>query len=462
MKELKILIIDDEAVILKELRNFLELVGFTVYEADSPSKAFASLETTPIDVVLLDVRLPEMSGLQVLEQIKVIRPDLEVLMMSGHGDMDTVTQALRGGAFDFFRKPLDGSQITAAIERTKKYLKLKNDLERVKRRYAPFSEEMEKKVGNIIGDSPEIRRVIELTLKAAKATDTSVLIEGESGTGKELIARVIHFASPRAEGPFQPVNCSAIPENLVESEFFGHRKGAFTGAVEDRMGTFEAAHRGTLFLDEVGDLPLPAQAKLLRVLETRLVRRLGTTRDIPVDVRVVCATHRNLKKMIPEGTFREDLFYRLSTFSLAMPPLRERKKDIAALLSHYAELFAKRLGQQGPAIDPRVAASLENYAFPGNIRELKNMVERAVILADGSPLLPEHFSHPAAAPQTIAELEPEADITLDLATREKKDILKALQANQFNRTKTAHILGISIYTLIRRMKKYKIQPGQET
>ncbi|MBN8218651.1 MAG: sigma-54-dependent Fis family transcriptional regulator [Spirochaetes bacterium] len=458
MKNLQVLIVDDEPLIVKELGNYLKLCGFDVHEAPAPSEAFAVLERVAIDLVLLDVRLPEMDGIEVLRRVKERSPGLEVLMMSGHGDMEIVTQALRGGAFDFFRKPLNGDEILAAIERTRRFVALKEELRAVKERYAPLSEEVEKKVGHIIGAGAKIRAVIDLTLKAARAPDTSVLIQGESGTGKELIARVIHFASPRASGPFYTVNCSALPEHLVESEFFGHRKGSFTGAVEDRAGSFENASGGTLFLDEVGDLALAAQSKLLRALETRLVRRIGASRDTAVDVRVVCATHRDLGAMVKSGAFREDLYYRLATFQVVVPPLRERREDLAALIGHYAGLFSEKMGRPGVVVDPSVVASLASYPFPGNIRELKNLVERAVILSEGGPLLPEHFGHPLAVPADDGELASLIEGPSKLADQERQAIIEALRAHDFNRTKASQALGITIYTLIRRMKKHGITP----
>jgi DNA-binding NtrC family response regulator len=456
LKTLRVLLVDDEPLIVKELGNYLRLCGFAVHEAPAPSAAFEILDREPVDIALLDVRLPEMDGLEVLRRLKERDPGIEVLMMSGHGDMDIVTQALRGGAFDFFRKPLNGDEILAAIERTKRFVELKAELKSVKDRYAPLSEEVEKKVGHIIGSGAAIRAAVDLTLKAARAPDTSVLIQGESGTGKELIARVIHFASARASAPFFTVNCSAIPENLVESEFFGHRKGAFTGAVEDRAGSFEHASGGTLFLDEVGDLALGAQSKLLRVLETRVVRRLGANRDVPVDVRVVCATHRDLPGMVKSGAFREDLYYRLATFQVTVPPLRERREDLGALIEHYAAVFLEKMGRPKAGVDASVAASLSSYPFPGNIRELRNMVERAVILSEGGPLLPEHFGHPPAVPADDLEIGGVDEPQTKLADQERSAIVESLRANGWSRTKASQALGITIYTLIRRMKKYGI------
>jgi DNA-binding NtrC family response regulator len=457
MNGLKVLILDDEAVIRLELGDFLRESGFQVLEAAAPSEAWKILSETAVDVVLLDVKLPEMDGIEVLRRLKAEQPELEVIMMTGHGDMETVVSALRLGASDFFKKPIAGPEVLAAIERTRRYLLLQKQVRTLEANFASLSGEVVKQVGEIVGTSAAMRKVVDLALRAAKSPDTAVIIGGESGTGKELLARVIHFASVRGDRPFLAVNCAAIPETLVESEFFGHKKGAYTGAHEDASGYFENASGGTLFLDEIGDLSLSAQSKLLRVLETRSVRRIGGNRDLPVDLRIVCATHRKILQRVKDGQFREDLYYRLSTLELQVPPLRERIEDLPALLAHYVGVFASRMGRPAPAIDGGVAGSLANYPFPGNVRELKNMVERAVILCEGDRLLPEHFSHPPAAPVAGEELAHEAESSEGLAAQEKRALAEALRACDYNKTQAAKRLGITIFSLLRRMKKHGIE-----
>ncbi|MBN8216903.1 MAG: sigma-54-dependent Fis family transcriptional regulator [Spirochaetes bacterium] len=457
MNPFRVLIIDDEDVIRRELGEFLADAGFEILEAATPSRAFSVLDAQKVDVAILDVRLPEMDGIEVLRRLKSESPELEVIMMTGHGDMETVVAALRLGASDFFKKPIEGPEVLAAIERTKRFLLLQGQVRTLEANYAGLSGEVVKQVGEIVGASAAMRRVVDLALRAAKSPDTGVIITGESGTGKELLARVLHFASTRGDRPFLAVNCAAIPETLVESEFFGHKKGAFTGAHEDAAGYFENAQGGTLFLDEIGDLSLPAQSKLLRVLETRVVRRIGGSRDLPVEFRVVCATHRNLLQRVKEGQFREDLYYRLATLELQVPPLRERMEDLPALLEFYVKAFAARLARPVPAIDAAVAPSLAPYPFPGNIRELKNMVERAVILCEGDRLLPEHFSHPPAAPLASAEIAPEGELSGDLAAKESRALSEALRACDFNKTQAAKRLGITIFSLLRKMKKHGLE-----
>lgn len=450
MKGLSVLVLDDEAIVRREIREFLSAYGYAVHEASLPSEAFDFLSRERVDVMLLDVRLPEIDGIAVLARLKSEWPDVEVIMMSGHGDMDTTIAALRGGAFDFFKKPLDGLEIRSSIERTKRYIALSGRIRSLESTYAALSDDVVKHAGNIIGASAAMKAVIDRTVRAAASDDTPVMITGESGSGKELIARVIHFAGARKDEAFFPVNCPAIPDTLIESELFGAVRGAYTGA-EDRAGCFETAHGGTIFLDEIGDMPLEAQAKMLRVMEDKKVRRVGGTREIPVNVRVVCATNKDLRALIAQGKFREDLFYRLSTVEIAVPPLRERREDIPLLAEHYVKYFAKKLNRESLRLDAAAADALASYRFPGNVRELKNIIERAMILCDGDTLAAEHF--PLAEGQSA---EAPCD-TLDLEVLERSAIERALAKTSFNKTKASELLGITIFALSRKMEKFGIK-----
>jgi len=362
------------------------------FSAELPSLAFDILKKNKIDIVVLDLRLPEMNGLDVLKEIKKLHPGIEVIIITGHGDMDSVIKAMRLGAIDFFTKPFRLIEVQNAIERTKKFIYLQKKLNEIKMNYSLVSKELKEKFGNnIIGKSKEIKNVLNLMVKVAKAGNTSVLITGESGTGKELVARGIHSLSDRKDHYFYAVNCSAVPENLFESSFFGHKKGAFTGANEDKKGWFEIASGGTLFLDEIGDMPAAQQSKFLRVLEEKKITKVGSHIEIPVDVRIIAATNKDAKKLITNNVLRADLYHRLSSFEINIPPLRERIEDIPLLLDHFIELFSVNLKKNIEGINKNALEKLMAYDFPGNIRELKNMIEKAVILCDGDKLAAGYF-----------------------------------------------------------------------
>ena len=456
MEKLKIMILDDEQRVREEIGEFLLENGFQVFKAELPSQAFKILEQNEIDITILDIKLPEMDGIQVLEKIKTSYPEIEVIMISGHGDMNSVISAMRLGASDYFTKPFRLMDVHNSIERTKRFITLNSKLKEVEHNLSLVSNELQDKTGHsIITQSPKMKSIIELISKVAKTEDTSVLITGESGTGKELVARGIHYLSSRKEKYFYDVNCSAVPENLFESEFFGHKKGAFTGATESKAGWFEVASKGTLFLDEIGDMPLNLQSKFLRVLEERKIRRVGSHIDIPVDVRVIAATNRRLEDLIEEKLFRVDLFHRLNSFSIHIPPLRERSEDIPLLINHFASEFSKKMKKPIQEIDENVLNELSNYNFPGNVRELKNMVERAVILNDRGKLHLKHF--PILAKVSDQPVFSEgAEIIFDLELAEKNLIMKALEKCKNNKAKAAKLLNITWQSLDRRMKKFGI------
>jgi len=343
-KNLQVLVVDDEEIYRREIEEFLKKRNHQVKTASRPSEALRILNSQNFDIVVLDINLPEMTGLDLLKQIKSEYPDIEVIMVTGYEDIDIVINALRTGAFDFFRKPFKLIELQGAIERTQKFVQLTCKLKEVEEDYLTLQAKLKEKIGTVlIGESPQIKSVINLMEQVASSDSTSVLITGESGTGKELVARGIHYLSKRKSKIFFDVNCSAFPDHLLESEAFGHKKGAFTGALEDKKGWFEHAHQGTLFLDEIGDLKPELQVKFLRAIEQKSVRRLGSNADIPFDIRIVSASNRNLQEMMSDGRFRKDLFYRLGTFIIDIPPLRERKEDVPLLLDFYTSHYSKEL-----------------------------------------------------------------------------------------------------------------------
>ncbi len=454
MKELKILVLDDEKRVREEIEEFLVRNNYTVYKAASPSEAFTVLKNIKIDIGIIDIKLPEMDGISVMKKIKAEDPSIEIIMISGHGDMSSVIDAMRLGAADYFPKPFRLMEINNAIERTKRFLDLNRKLQEVEESNTILSKELHANIGQrLLGNSMVLKDVVQLMTKVAKSDTTSVLITGESGTGKELIARGIHYLGNRNKKSFHSVNCSAIPESLFESEFFGHKKGAFTGAVDDKLGWFEIADKGTLFLDEISDMPLNQQAKLLRVLEEKKVSKVGSHKEISVDVRVIAASNRNLESMSEENKFRFDLYHRLSSFVIHLPPLRKRKEDIPVLLNYFIKEYSRRMAKPIKTIDPAILTDLKNYAFPGNVRELKNMVERAMIVCEGDSLNLDHFLFKR---NKITKEDDSSDELLDIELSEKKLIMKALERSEYNKSKAAVLLNISWQSLDRRLKKYGI------
>lgn len=458
MESLSILILDDEKVFRDEIREFLENESFTVNAADKPSEAFKILEKLHVDVLILDLRLPEMDGFAVLEKVKQLYPHIEVIMITGHGDMDAVIQAMRMGAVEFFPKPFRLLDMKAAIKRTRRFIDLAHKLNEVNKSYELLSRDLMSNFGyEIIGTSKPIQQVIDLMRKVAQVNNTSVLITGESGTGKELVARGIHYLSSRRDSYFHAVNCSAIPETLFESEFFGHKKGAFTGANEDKAGWFEIANGGSLFLDEIVDMHPNMQSKLLRVLEERKIRRLGAVSEISIDVRIIAATNQNIADLIEMNKFRNDLYFRVNSFEIYIPPLRERPEDIPVLLKYYTDSLSKKMNKKISGVDSKVISAALNYPFPGNVRELRNMVERAIILADGDRLTLNEFTFAGLKP---VDKEPEmagVEELFDLDEIEKRAIIKALKNTNYVKSDAAQLLNITRQSLDRRLEKHNIQ-----
>lgn len=455
-KNLSILILDDERSFNEELVEFIESLDYIVFASESPKAAFEILNKNRVDILILDIKLPEMSGIEVLKKVRIDFPDIEIIMVTGHGDMDTVIKSLRLGALDFLKKPFRHIDIKLAIERTRKYLYLSRELKRMESQSSLLSRELQKRINfDLIGNSKAIRGVYDMAMTAAAFEHSNVLITGESGCGKEIIARIIHFASPRKSNNFCPVNCSAIPDTLLESEFFGHKKGSFTGAINDRKGYFELADEGTIFLDEIGDMPLELQAKLLRAIESKKIKKIGDQKEYSYDFRIISATNKKVNEMVQKGNFRLDLMHRLNTIEIYIPPLRERLEDIQPLVEYFISNFAEQLNLDKPAISNAVYEKLKNYDFPGNVRELKNLIERAFILKKGNELRPEHFLI-TSSDEVFDDAERIDSTNLNLEEHERKLINIALEQSQYNHQKASDLLGISRHALSRRLKKYDI------
>ncbi|MBX5480350.1 MAG: sigma-54-dependent Fis family transcriptional regulator [Myxococcaceae bacterium] len=454
MSAARILAVDDEVATLEALTEVLTSWGHKVETAVDGHEALKkALEFRP-DVVLSDVVMPETSGLWLLRQLREELPDCPCIFLTGRGSIDTAVEAIREGAYDFIEKPLDTARLKVSITRALERRETEREVQGLRRRL--------KQLGGteFIGQSQPMRRVFELLEKVAPSK-ASVAVSGESGTGKEVVARSLHNLSPRREKPFVAINCASIPATLMESEIFGHERGAFTGADQRRAGVFELAHGGTLFLDEVGEIPIELQAKLLRVLEEGRLRRLGGKVEIEVDVRVVCATNRDLKAEIKKGNFREDLYFRLNVFQIALPPLRERREDIPLLVQHFVEKFNSDSGKRVKGVHPDAMELLKNHDWPGNIRELRNCVERAVILCDGEYLMKDHLPPDMAgrAPEKASFKLP-FGLTLDVVEREY--ILSSLERNSGNKARTAEMLGVSEKTLYNKLNRYAAEARGET
>jgi DNA-binding NtrC family response regulator len=451
--KIRVLILDDEKHFTEELAEFLDLSGHQVFEANTVMEGMTILDKNPLDLLILDIRLPGADGLDVLKRVKANYPMLEVIIVSGHGDMDTVIKAMRLGAFDYLRKPFRHIDIQIAIERTRKYLLLQRRLIIAEERNSLISKALEDKINRkFIGVSSPIMAVYEQANLASQYPDTNVLITGESGTGKENIARIIHYSGKRRDHIFCAVNSSAITDSLLESEFFGHKKGSFTGAIADKKGFFEISDQGTLFLDEIADMPMNLQAKILRSIEEKVFTRVGDTMPLRSDFRIISATNYDLEQMVTEKKFRLDLMHRLNTLHIHIPPLRERTEDIEPLLNQFVAEFSARMGKISPEIPPEVIEALKKYSFPGNVRELRNITERAIIFSKGDRLTVNDFitkGNPVMAQFVSGETPQPSGGEADMI-REK------LKSCNYNQTETAAALGITRDSLIRKMKKYGI------
>jgi DNA-binding NtrC family response regulator len=459
MSRFPVLLVEDKDSLRAMLRHALEAQDHLVLEARDEPEALQQLRQSRPAVVLTDLKLPNGDGFGVLRAAKDLDPELPVVVMTAYGSIQDAVTAMKEGAMDFLAKPVDPDHLLLMVERAiaqrrmaTEYMLLKEEL--AERRGAP----------RIIGEDAQLRQVSQQLHRAA-ATDATVLLEGESGTGKELFARALHALSPRADGPFVAINCAAIPENLLETELFGHEKGAFTGATARKPGRFELGHRGTLFLDEIGDLPLALQAKILRALEEKQFERVGGTQSLHVDVRVVAATNRNLKARVAERQFREDLYFRLSVFPIQIPPLRERGDDVLILARHFVDKFCRDLNKSVTLAQGAFDA-LRAYAWPGNVRELQNCIERAVILCDGDTVHARHlnlsFEQPAG-PVVSPWEQIDLSGTLGDALRrvgaevERRKIEQAIREAGGNRQRAADVLQINYKTLMARAKELGIE-----
>ncbi|MCD4683662.1 MAG: sigma-54 dependent transcriptional regulator [Bacteroidales bacterium] len=446
-----VLILDDEEGFRIEVSEYLKNEGYHVYSAGNPSTAIDLLESKIIDIALLDIRLPEMDGITFLKKINQQYPYLGVIMMTGYGEMSNVIQAMRYGAVDFLNKPFKLNEVKESIERINKYQTIRKESESKGVLNDTFDENY-----NIIGKSKAISEIRNLIQKIAGVPDTTVLITGESGTGKELVAKAIHLLSKRKDNRFIPVNCSTIPEELFENEFFGHKKGSYTDARQDQKGIMEIADKGTLFLDEIGDMKQSMQSKLLRVIEDKKISRLGDYNEKKVDIRIVTATNQNLEGMVKQKLFRADLFHRLNLFRIDIPPLRERKEDIPVLFDHFVKTFIKKYGKPILKVEKSISSKLLNYDFEGNVRELMNLIERAIILCDEKILTENRFHGLKYFSQSAEKTENEKSGSFNLGDQEKQSIKRALNIAGHNKSKAADLLNISRQALDRKLKKYNI------
>jgi DNA-binding NtrC family response regulator len=452
MRKISLLLIDDDPSLRRVIEFSLSEQGHRVRTAATGEEGLALFEKEAFDAVVTDITMPGMSGIEVLRKVHARDPELPVIVITAYGTIESAVDAMRQGAFDYLTKPFDRDELRITLERAVKMRRLEQENRSLRAEVAGRY-----RFDGIIGASEKLREALDLAGRVA-ASDATVLITGESGTGKELLAKGIHYGGARASASFVAVNCAAIPETLIESELFGHVKGAFTGAVRDKEGKFELASGGTIFLDEIGDLRIDLQAKILRTLQERTVDRVGGGKPVEVDVRVIAATNKDLERAVREGAFREDLYYRLSVITIHMPPLRERRDDVPLLAEYFVRKFNKTAEV---AIAPEVTAILSAYAWPGNVRELENAIERASVLRRGEQItpadLPEKLARkPAGAKDIILNLPEEG---LSLEELEKDLIVKALEKHKGNQTRAAEYLRITRPTLIYRMEKYGLRHG---
>ena len=442
----KILLIDDEPTIRMLLSRILELEGYEVLKAKDRATALYILNKQEVQVVLCDVFLPDGNGVDMVQELQPLAPNAKIILLTAHGNIPDGVQAIKNGAFDYIVKGDDNRKIIPIVSRAMDAIAAEQKQQSKKKDVRVNTVTF----GNIVGKSPALAHVISQASKVA-ATDVAVLINGETGTGKELFAQAIHNASHRSAGAFLALNCSAFSRELLESELFGYKEGAFTGAVKDKRGLLEEANHGTVFLDEIGEMALELQSKLLRVLETGEFVKVGDTKTTRVDVRIISATNRNLKEEIANGRFREDLYFRLSVFRIELPPLRQRREDILLLAQHFAERFSKQIGCPVPALSPEAKSLFLSYPWPGNVREMMNTMEHALIVCDS-----EVTREDLPIDMLSDESSTQADDSLDLKSVERNHIIKVLHHTHGNKTETARLLKIGLTTLYRKIEEYGI------
>ncbi len=441
-KKVSILVVDDEESVRDSLYNWFIEDGFNVECAENAKTALSILESEQFDIILADIKMPGMDGLEMLRRIKAMRADAVIIVMTAFATVDTAVKALKDGAYDYVTKPFDPDDLTHLIRNATRQISLQEENENLRNKVISLEN-----VEDIVGESEAMRGVFRQVESVAQ-TNSSVIITGESGTGKELIARAIHANSPRKFFPFVSVHCGALTESLLESELFGHEKGAFTGAMYNRKGRFEMADSGTIFLDEIATISTKMQIELLRVLETKTFVRVGGNKEISSDFRVICATNKDLKSMVENGTFREDLFYRLNVVNIQVPPLRERKEDIPLLINYFIRKYSVSMNKPQVSIDKNALRRIQEFNFPGNIRELENMIERAIVVGDGRRIalkdLPLEKSMVATTGESLEDVE-------------KAYILQVLNKYEWNISRTARALKVDRVTLYHKIKKYNLK-----
>ncbi|TCS82445.1 sigma-54-dependent transcriptional regulator [Tepidibacillus fermentans] len=450
---IQILVVDDEEDLLQLLVQRLKRKGYKVDGALSGEKSLKMMKEKAYDVGIFDIKMPGMDGIELLKVAKKLVPDIEVIMLTGHGTVETAIEAMKSGAYDYLTKPYNLSELDVIIQKAIEKKQLFEENQRLKEVLQSEGSQFE-----IVGEHPKLKMLLEMTKRVSKS-HVPVLIEGESGTGKELIARALHAWSDRANQPFIAINSGALMENLLESELFGHAKGAFTGAVTEKKGLVEMAHKGTLFLDEIGEMPLSLQVKLLRFLESGEFRRVGDNQLRKVDVRLVAATNRNLEKEIEMGNFREDLYFRLNVMKLVVPPLRERKSDIPLLAQYFLTKYQSLYGEK--QLSNEALQALSHYHFPGNIRELSHLIERGVLLSMGKMIQSSDiFPHSLNSVEEKKERKEEVatHTMISLEELERQHIERVLKECDWNKTKAAQILGISLRNLYRKIESYQLEP----
>lgn len=454
-KGYNILVIDDEPMIRLTVVDALEEEGFATSAATTGKEGLQMIMGDSFDIVITDLRLPDMDGLQILKEAKKHSVMTEVVIITAYASVDSAIEAMKNGAYDYLAKPFTTEELLLVVSRLLEMKQLRQEnialRKRVEREFGPKP---------MVGKSPQTMRIREL-IATVSQVDSTVVIYGESGTGKEIVANAIHFSSSRKDGPFIKVNCAALPESLLESELFGHEKGAFTGALTQKKGRFELAHQGTIFLDEIGDISPGVQVKLLRVLQERQFERVGGTRTLNVDVRVICASQKNLKEETQKGYFREDLYFRLNVVPVSLPPLRERKEDILPLAVHFIQDYSKQIGRMPKRLGEKVVELLTGYSYPGNIRELENAMERAVALSQGVQIepedLPEEFRTHGMF-KLYGELDGSKSLGSVIKSFERRYIEHVLKEVGGKRGKASEVLGISRKTLWEKMKEYRLIP----
>ncbi len=448
-----ILVVDDEMIVRQSLSNWLMEEGYSVETAENGKDAYIKIKKKKYDLVLADIKMPEMDGIELLELGKKFDSELQFIVMTAYASVDTAVKAIKEGAFDYIVKPVDPENVSQVIRRSLKYKILEKE-NRILRR------ELERKHGidEIIGKSKKMEEIFEL-IRTVADSESIVMIRGESGTGKELIAKAIHAHSKRKYGPFIALSCGSLPDTLLESELFGYEKGAFTGAQSTRKGRIEMAQTGTLFLDEIGDISLKTQVDLLRVIQERLIYRLGSTEPIEIDARIISATNRDLEAAIKSGGFREDLYYRLNVITIDVPPLRDRRDDIPLLVKYYLNKNHMGNRKQITNVSSKAMEKLVNYSWPGNVRELENVIERAVVISKTPELSCDDL--PESVKNSSITTSKEKEGTVSLSDKEKSHILEILEANDWNISKTSRDLKIDRTTLYNKMKKYQIKHRNE-